>query len=153
MPNHGRAGAQPVGPAEISPELAESISGTRGTWRQVEDEFGLASADEASRHIEAAHDPGRALTELRAAGGIIGILRGGDYVYPGFQFDSHSGGVRPVIRALIPLARDNGWSDPDLVTWICSPTSFFPEEDRPVDHLGEPERVLAAARDAFEGAW
>lgn len=94
-----------------------------------------------------------AYAALRNEGSIVGVMRANSYRFPGFQFDAEKGAVVPVMPKLIALARENGRSDDDLVFWLTSPGSFFHEQDRPVDHLGEEDRVLAAARDQFEGTW
>lgn len=74
------------------------------------------------------------------------MRRSNAYRYPGFQFDWEHGAILAVIGALIQLADANGWPLEDLTAWLLSPSTSFAEEDRPVDHLQEPETVLAAAK-------
>jgi hypothetical protein len=136
-----------------SPQLARSLQSAENIWRRTEHEFGMLTSKEVAE-LTGSRKPSRTpAANLRAEGAIVGIMRGNSYRFPGFQFDKARGAVRPVMANLITLARDNGRSDEDLVFWMTSPSSFFHEEDRPVDHLDEEERVIAAAQDQFEGTW
>lgn len=140
-------------PARISPELAMSIQETENAWREIEEEFGFVSSVEAASLLGSKKGNRTVASDRRTAGKILGVLRGNSYRYPRFQFDQARGGVWPVIPEVIALAHANGWTDEDLLLWFCAPTAFFPEEDRPVDHMSEPTRVLAAAKDEFEDRW
>lgn len=137
----------------VSPQMARSLQAAENIWRNIEREFGMLSSTEAAEHL-GSRKPNRSMAStLRNEGSIVGIMRGNSYRFPGFQFDADKAVVVPVIPKLIALARENERSDEGLVFWLTSPSSFFHEQDRPVDHLGEEDRVMAAARDQFEGTW
>lgn len=140
-------------PVPASPQLARSVQAAENAWRRIEDEFRLYSSVEVATILGARKPNRNAASEKRSAGRLIGILRGNSYRYPGFQFDTDRGHILPVIPRLIALARQNERSDEDLVYWLISPSTYFREADRPVDHLQEEERLLAAAADQFEGSW
>ena len=89
----------------------------------------------------------------RAAHQIAGIVRRNAVLYPGFQFDRANGTIIPVMARLIELAYANGWSEEGLLLWLCSPTTAFDVEDRPVDHFDQPDAVLGAAKNQFEAQW
>lgn len=142
--------AMAASPVLLSPAQARSLQAAENIWRHVEHEFGLFNSVEVATLLS--RKPTRTpASQLRSEGAIVGIIRGNSYRFPGFQFDR--GAVRPVMAKLITAARDNNRSDEDLVYWLTSPSSFFREEDRPVDHLHEEERVLDAALEQFEGSW
>lgn len=58
-----------------------------------------------------------------------------------------------MIEPLIALARQSSWPEEDVVFWLTSPSKFFVESDRPVDHLHDADAVLAAAKDEFHAEW
>jgi len=140
-------------PGTVSPQLARSLQAAENIWRRMENEFGLLTSMEVAELLGSRKPNRTAASALRNDGSIIGIMRGNSYRFPGFQFDAKQGTVLPVMPRLIALARENGRSDDDVVFWLTSPSSFFAEQDRPVDHMREDERLLAAARDQFEGSW
>ena len=61
--------------------------------------------------------------------------------------------VKPLIEPLLALAVEKGWNQEDVVLWLCSPTSHFRDESRPVDHLDEVEAVLEVASRAWGVKW
>jgi hypothetical protein len=135
-----------------SPQLARAQQATENVWHRLEAEFGLLTGSEVAELLGASPSR-RAFAETkRAENEVIGALRGGEFRYPGFQFDH--GVVLPVIAPLIVLARANHWRDEDLIFWLQGPSTSFEEEDRPVDHLrSDPDAVLAAAKNAFTAEW
>jgi hypothetical protein len=136
-----------------SPQMARSLQAAENIWRSIAREFGMPTSVEVAELL-GSRKPNRSIAStLRNEGSIVGVMRGNSYRFPGFQFDADKAVVVPVMPKLIALARENGRSDEDLVFWLTSPSSFFHEQDRPVDHLREDDRVLAAARDQFEGTW
>lgn len=140
-------------PVVISPQTARSLQAAENIWRSIEREFGMLSSMEVAELL-GSKKPNRSLASgLRNDGSIVGIMRGNAYCFPGFQFDAAKAAVVAAMPKLIALARENGRSDEGLVFWLTSPSSHFHEQDRPVDHLGEEDRVMAAARDQFEGTW
>lgn len=77
----------------------------------------------------------------------------GSLLYPGFQFDRETHSIHPIINPLLALARENGWPAKDVTLWMTSPSGWFADCRRPVNHLGDATKVLEAARDSFEGMW
>ncbi|MCI4673516.1 hypothetical protein [Candidatus Mycolicibacterium alkanivorans] len=54
-----------------------------------------------------------------------------------------------IARAVQAIQR----SEAGLVQWLCAPTTYF-DGDRPVDHLtGDPDRVVAVAKEALAVSW
>jgi hypothetical protein len=140
-------------PVAVSPQTARRLQAAENIWRSIDGEFGMLTSIEVAELL-GSRKPNRSIAStLRSDGSIVGIMRGNSYRFPGFQFDTDKAAVVPVMPKLIALARENGRSDEDLVFWLTSPSSLFHEQDRPVDHLHEEERVLAAAKDQFEGSW
>ncbi|WP_166788751.1 helix-turn-helix domain-containing protein [Cryobacterium sp. TMT4-31] len=116
----------------------------------MEAEFGLLTDSEVAKILGVTSTN---LIRLRNSGRIIAVKRGPSVRYPGFQFDRASRAILPVIRPLVAVARDNGWSNESLTLWMLGPTTSFEEEDRPADHLHEPELLLAAAHSHMEALW
>jgi hypothetical protein len=150
---HALGTAMASNPAPASPQLARSLQAAENAWRRIEVEFGMYSSLEVGGILGARKPNRNAASEKRSSGQLIGVLRGNSYRYPGFQFDRNRGGILPVVPKLIAAARENGRSDEDLVYWLISPSAYFPELDRPVDHIREEDRLLAAAKDQFEASW
>lgn len=134
--------------ADISPQLLHSLQATAAAWSRLEGEFGLLGDAEVKGLLDVTSASSLAVMDRE----LLGVTRGGTIVYPGFQFES--GAILPVIKQLLALAGENEWSNEDLALWLIGPNTSFEAEDRPVDHLaGEPEAVLASARDEFESLW
>ncbi|TFC86916.1 DNA-binding protein [Cryobacterium sp. TmT2-59] len=140
-----------AGAAAPSPQLARAVRATAEVWRRLEEEFGLLTSGEVAELLGVTPAGPSWVAAQRKARKIIGVRRGNTYRYPGFQFDHQT--VLPVIAPLLELARANGWSSDDLTLWIFGPTTSFVQEDRPVDHLREPEAVLATATLTMEALW
>ncbi len=150
---HALGAAMATTPVAVSPQMARSLQAAENIWRSIAREFGMPTSIEVAELL-GSRKPNRSIAStLRNESNIVGVMRANSYRFPGFQFDAEKGAVVPVMPKLIALARENGRSDEDLVFWLTSPSSFFHEKDRPVDHLREEDRVLAAARDQFEGTW
>lgn len=136
----------------VSPQLERSRQATQAAWQRLEAEFGLLDISEVSVILQGTG--AESGPQLPLPTGLLGVKLGPSLVYPGFQFDRESGAVLAVIRTLLAVAADNDWSNESLALWLISPTTSFPAEDRPVDHLiAEPESVIAAARNDFESRW
>src|SRR5690606_9589884 len=104
--------------------------------RDIADEFGLLTAQEASD--SAAH--GLALT----TGGIVR--------YPAFQFDGDR--IKPVIIELLRIAERLREDHNSIVFWLCSPTTYLRGDARPVDLVDkEPSELLRAAKIAWGIRW
>jgi hypothetical protein len=78
---------------------------------------------------------------------------------PGGQLDylhsEHSADrLRPLLNSLVQLAEASGWDLEDVVRWLCSSTTYFEDESRPIDHFEpDPDRVLEVARSAWGVEW
>ncbi|MBX0299381.1 helix-turn-helix domain-containing protein [Cryobacterium sp. 1639] len=136
--------------SHTSPQLARSLHATKLAWDRMEAEFGLLTDNEAAKFLGVTSPN---LIRLRNSGRIIAVERGPSIRYPGFQFDRASRAILPVIKPLVEVARENGWSNESLTLWMLGPTTSFDAEDRPADHLNEPELLLAAARSHMEALW
>jgi hypothetical protein len=134
--------------AELSRDLLQSRQATAAAWSRLEDEFGLLD----SNAVEALLGATRTVSLAAMDRELLGVTRGGAIFYPGFQFES--GTILPIIKQILALASENEWSNEDLSLWLMGPNTSFEAEDRPVDHLvGEPQAVLASAREEFEAFW
>lgn len=144
--------AMATNPLPASPQMARSLQAAENAWRSIESEFGLLTSTEVAERLGSRKPHRSTAATQRAAGNLVAVMRGNSYRYPGFQFDER-GIIRPIIPKLITMAKDNHQTDEDLILWLSSPSSYFREEDRPVDHLEEESRVLAAAADEFAETW
>ena len=139
-------------PEPVSPELARSLQAEENWWRKIETDLPSLSSTEAAAKMGAKPTNRNFASAQRASGKLLGYTRRNAVRYPKFQFDAR-GAVLPVIPKLIAAARAMGVSDEDLILWLASPSTLFAAQDRPVDHLDDPERLLAAARDEFGAEW
>jgi hypothetical protein len=145
--------AMAASPDVVSPQLARSLQATENMWRSIATEFGLLTSGQVAELLGARPSNRKLAARRRAAHQIAGVVRRNAVVYPGFQFDQTHGTIIPVMARLIELAAANNWSEADLLLWLCSPTTAFDSEDRPVDHLEQPDAVLRAAKNQFEAQW
>lgn len=151
-PSDGPASAS-AAPAAPSPRLVRGQRATATLWRRLEAEFGLLTSAEVAEQLGVTPTDPDWVSAQRKAHKIIGVRRGAAYRYPGFQFDRGHQAIVPVIEPLFGLASANAWTSEDLTLWMVSPTTEFTQEDRPVDHLQEPEAVMAVAKLAMEADW
>ena len=129
--------------------MARSLQAAENTRRRIEHEFGLLTSVEVAGLLGSRKPNRNMAASLRGKGQIVGVMRGNSYRFPGFLFDREGALDLPAMPKLIALARENDRSDEDLIPWLYSPSRFFPEQHRPVDHLRQEDRVLAAAADQF----
>ncbi|MEC5179478.1 hypothetical protein [Arthrobacter sp. CG_A4] len=140
-------------PEPVSPELARSLQAEENWWRKIERELPSLTSAEAAELLGAKPTNRNFASSQRAAGKLLGYTRRHAARFPKFQFDLAKGSVLPVIPQLIAVARDLETTDEDLVLWLAAPSSMFAEQDRPADHLNDPDRLLAAARTEFGAIW
>ena len=121
-------------------------------WLNVDASGGLYTAAEVLAIVNVPAARSVLLRRLRAEGHLLSVKRGSTYVYPRFQFDPESHLVRPVIADLIRFADEAGWTQDELLLWLCSPSQYF-HGARPSQHLGDPGLVLKTARTAAAVQW
>ncbi len=134
-----------------SPPLARAVQAQQNLYGRIEAEFGLLTSREAadrmgSRAVARRNAATAAHTERR----LLALRRGRYLLYPGFQFDS--AGIRPVIAALLTVAREHGWDETSLIEWLVSPTTYLAGQ-RPVDVIEDPDRLLEVAKESFGVSW
>jgi len=80
------------------------------------------------------------------------VKRGAAYVYLRFQFDPELLLILPVIADLIVFADAAGWSQEEILLWLCSPSGSF-RGGLPAEHVSDPDMVLRMARVAASIQW
>lgn len=137
----------------VSPQVARSLAATEQLWQAVDDEFGLLSATELGRLLgSTAADPSSMVAKRQQAGKLLWVRRGGRLRYPAFQFDAQQGEMYPAVPELVMRGAERGFDGPQVVQWLLAPSAAL-GGDRPVDVLGDTERVLAAADRAWSAEW
>ena len=136
-------------PAESTDGLSRMRARIEQFWQELDGEFGLLDHAGAAQALNGfAGEPAR----LHEKGALLAVDRHGNLRYPGFQFEG--GRSRAMISDLITLGRRYDLSDADIVMWLCVPTTYLRQEDRPVDHLAnEPDLVLKIAAAAWGVEW
>jgi hypothetical protein len=136
----------------ISPATARAVQAGENTARAIEAEFGLLSAS-AVAELLGSKGPHRSLAgDLRKRGQLLYLPRLNSFVYPGFQFDSTRGRIRPFVAPLLSLAMKCDWDVEDVVRWMVAPTTYL-QGRRPVDHVDDPNLILATAQQAWTVEW
>ncbi len=135
----------------VSPATVQSVQSTQNRWQQVEEEFGLLSSGEVAARQGSAN---RQLAyDQRRTGRLLGIRRGARWVYPGFQFDA-DGQPRMVVAEVARLGSSAGWTAADVLLWFTTPTTYLPDDKRPVDLLdSDPDLVVAGGKARFNERW
>jgi hypothetical protein len=75
---------------------------------------------------------------------VFAVPWGGELLYPAFQFDE-GGTPLPVVKLVLEALGD-ATSDWQTAIWFSTPSPYLPPDDRPFRLLGDPERLVAAAR-------
>lgn len=135
--------------ADVSPELAWTVQATINAVKHIGHEFGCLTESEVLTALGPRNAPEVHDFTLRYRGQTL---------YPPFLFQPLTGGagtteVRPLLKDLKKIAAENGWCGSDVVLWMTTPTTWFADGGRPVDHLEEPARILAAFEDEAGGTW
>ena len=121
-------------------------------WHDIDAAGGRYTAAEVLEMVNI-HAGGQVLLRrLRVEGHLFSVKRGAAYIYPRFQFDPESRLILPVIADLIVFSVNAGWSQEELLLWLCSPSGYF-RGGRPAEHLGDPSLVLERARTAAAVQW
>lgn len=140
-------------PEPVSPELVRSLQAEENWWRRIETELPSLSSTETAELLGARRTNRNFASSQRAAGKLLGYSRRHAIRYPKFQFDSRRGAVLPVIPELLAMTRGLNVSDEDVVLWMAARSAAFADQGRPVDHLNDRERLLAAAEGHFGAMW
>ena len=135
--------------ADVSPQLARSVQATINAVKHIGREFGFLTESEALSALGPDSDPDAHEFTLRYRSQTL---------YPRFLFESSPDGagsmqMRPLMKDLKKIADEYGWNGSDVVLWMTSPTIWFADEGRPVDHFDEPARVLGAFEDEAADQW
>jgi hypothetical protein len=135
--------------ADVSPQLVRSVQATINAVKRVRLEFGFLTAGEARDVLGPEHEGDAEDFALRYRG---------QELYPRFLFEPSPSGagpmrVRPLMQDLKTIADGYGWDGEDVIYWMTSPTTWFADGSRPVDHLDQPARVLAAFEDEAGAQW
>lgn len=128
----------------VSPQLARSVQARINAVKLIGREFGLLTESESAEVLGPGVDNDLHYFTLRYRGQTL---------YPGFLFEplpTGAGAKRmlPLLRDLKEIADKYKRDGSDVVFWLTSPSSWFADGGRPVDHLNEPSRVLAAFEDS-----
>jgi len=73
---------------------------------------------------------------------VFAVPWGGDLLYPAFQFQD--GEPRPIIAHVL-RSFNGGPSDWEVALWFATPSVYVPGNARPLDRLGDPDALVAAA--------
>lgn len=141
----------------IPPAMARAAQATENVMKSLADEFGLLTSADVAQLLgsKSKSTAARSLAnDMRGRGELLAVRRLNKFLYPGFQFDHTQGRVKPLVKKLLQLAEANDWEPADVVLWLLSPTTYFEDESRPVDHFdNEPDLVLSAAQRAWAVQW
>ena len=154
-----RESAEAVGAALSSvavytePAITRAVQAEHNLYGRIDTEFGMLTSTEAGTRMGSRSTAPRNLAaSAHRNKTLIGVRRGNQMAYPGFQFGP-DGKPLTVIEELRKTGEANDWSEAGLLQWLCAPTTYF-DGDRPVDHLADdPDRVVAVASDAFAVSW
>lgn len=135
------------------PAIARAVQAEHNLYHRIDAEFGMLTSTEAGKRMGSRSSAPRNLAATAHRNkALVGVRRGNQLAYPGFQFGP-DGQPLAVIGRLRKTAEDNDWSETGLVQWLCSPTTYF-DGDRPVDHLADdPDRVSAVAAEDLAISW
>jgi hypothetical protein len=141
----------------LPPATARAAQAGENAVKSIEDEFGLLTSTQVAKLLGSSSNAAAARSlanDMRGRGELLFVRRLNKFLYPGFQFDPTVGRVRPLVKSLTQLANASGWEPEDVVLWLCSPTTYFEDESRPVDHFNnDTDVVLEVARRAWGVEW
>lgn len=135
------------------PAVARAVQAERNLYGRIDAEFGLLTSAEVGRRLGSKSTAPRNLAAAtRRGGALLAVTRRNQLLYPGFQFGA-DGQPLPVIRTLVELAADCGWSETAVVQWLCAPTTYL-DGSRPVELImTRPDDVVETARRAWSVSW
>lgn len=136
----------------VSPPTARALQATENAWREIGRLTDLLSSSQVALFLGKKADDRAYVSRLRRRGQLLAVRRLNAYRYPNFQFDGRSGHVKRVIVDLVDVAKRLGWSQEELILWLCAPSGYFADR-MPVDYLDEPAVLLARAATDFQTEW
>jgi hypothetical protein len=135
-------------PSDLTPAGRSRFAATERAWREIEDEFGLLTAEEVADRIGWSVD---AVQAAHRDGYILAVHRGGEFLFPGFQLKTD--GVHQAFPRLRRAAAHLDVREASVLLWMVSATTWWTiEGSRPVDHLDDPQ-VVAAFESRFAVEW
>ncbi|MFZ3454043.1 hypothetical protein [Arthrobacter sp. 7Tela_A1] len=120
-------------------------------WASIGGEFGLYPIGELAERLRFGSSENLRARQLTGKARVLAIADNGTVLYPGFQFDEADARMVPVVKDIIRQGRAAGWSDEELVLWFCRANKQLGGK-RPVDVLGDEERILTAAAGDLQSA-
>lgn len=138
--------------ADYSAEQVSRAHATESAWRSIDREFGLLTAAEvAQRSGSASMGRSSYASDARRSGRLLAVKRLNRNLYPAFQLGPH--GPRAVVSQLKKAGDRFEVGEEAILLWMTAPTTWWDEDSRPVDHLDDPEGVLAAFTSHYGSAW
>lgn len=134
----------------VSPQMARSIQATINFIREIGRDYGLLTGFTVREALDI--DSGDPLPRM------FGIIYCQEDLYPAFLFEPSvkqpgKQQIRPVVAELAKLADEYDWEGSDVALWLATPTTWFEGGGKPVDYMGDPEKVLAAFKDSAGVQW
>lgn len=118
-------------------------------WAEVDRRYGLLTPGEAARRAGSrTRNAAQWLTDKVRAGSMLAPKRGAHRVVPGFQLGGS--GPRPEVAAPLAVFRAAGWRDSSILFWFTSPNARLGGVDPVAALVGDPGRVVAAAKEAVQ---
>lgn len=133
--------------------LYDAVIDREKRWRAIEDHFGLYTAAQVADIAgSVARNRSEYATARHRRGLLMALRRRGQLRFPGFQFDTMSGEVRPIVPQLIRVFTGAGWTHESIIQWCAAPEGYL-DDAMPADVMGtRPADVLDAARNVA-AAW
>ncbi|WP_417233707.1 hypothetical protein [Arthrobacter sp.] len=138
--------------ADYSPEQVSRAHTTESAWRSIDTEIGLLTATEVAQRCGSG-STGRSsyASDARRGGRLLGVKRLNRYLYPAFQLGPT--GPRAVVAKLKKAGDLLEVGEEAILLWMTAPTTWWDGESRPVDHLDDPEGVVAAFTSHYGSTW
>lgn len=138
--------------ANYTPEQVARAQSAESAWRSIDREFGLLSGVEVAQRCGSS-STGRSsyATDVRRSGRLLAVKRLNRYLYPAFQLGP--AGPLEVIATLKTAADRLEVGEEATLLWLTAPTTWWGEGSRPVDHLDEPDDVVAAFDSHYGAGW
>lgn len=137
---------------ENTPEQVFRAQAAESAWRAMDREFGLLTAIEVARHCgSGATGRSSYASDARRSGRLLAVKRLNRYLYPAFQLGTT--GPLELIGTLKAASDRLDVGEEAVLLWMTSATTWWDEDSRPVDHLDDPEGVVAAFGSHYGASW